>query len=75
MKRGVETARRKNEIKIVQLTKDSEFIKLWNSSKEASLELNMKSNSISSCLKGRTKTSGGFKWIYKEDYDNLTHVT
>ena len=30
-----------------------------------------KGNSISNCCRGKNKTSNGYKWMYKEDYDNL----
>lgn len=50
---------------IKQYSLSDEFIKEWNSIKEASDELNIKYNSINECLNGRTKTSGGWVWKYK----------
>lgn len=49
--------------KIVQLDAlTGEKIRVWNSTKEASLALNLNIGNISSCLCGRTKIHGGYKW-------------
>lgn len=37
---------------------------IYKSTREASRELNINSGSITSCLKGRAKTAGGFHWEY-----------
>jgi len=42
------------------------MIKKFNSTKEASLELNIAQGSISQSLRGRSKTSGGFVWKFDE---------
>lgn len=39
---------------------------LFNSIKEASLETSISITSINNCLKGRSKTSGGYKWEYQQ---------
>jgi len=36
---------------------------------EASWSLDIGKSSICSNLKGNYKTAGGYKWMYKEDYD------
>jgi hypothetical protein len=63
-------------IPIVQLSKNGQFIKQWSSISEAMYEL--KINHITTCCKGRIKSSGGFRWMYLEDYvklkDNLPEV-
>lgn len=58
-------------LECVQL-KDGKFIKLWTSLKEAA-ENTPKCyvSSISRCCKGFTKTAGGFKWMYKSDYEKM----
>lgn len=57
--------------KVVQLTLEGKFIKIWDSIKEASDSLGLNSSSISKCCKGeRLKKTGGFKWKYYEDYIN-----
>lgn len=53
-----------NNKKVKQYTKEMEFIKEWKSSKIASEELNIHSNSISNVLCNRAKTAGGFIWTY-----------
>ena len=50
--------------KIVQLTLDGEFIKIWNSISEAKKEY--KNNHISECCLGKIKTAAGYKWKYYE---------
>lgn len=53
-------------IKICQYTKQGELIKIWNSIKEASVELGISSGGICSCCKGKLKTHKGFIWEYAE---------
>lgn len=61
-----------NGKRIIQLTKDYKFIKEWESLTEATNDLNLKQvSSISSALKKRNKTAGGYIWMYKEDYEKL----
>jgi hypothetical protein len=51
--------------KINQLTLDGEFIRSWNSIKEAANFYKLTSSSpIISAITGRTETSRGFKWEY-----------
>lgn len=42
----------------------NEIIKIFHSVKQASLENNIKANTISSCALGKRKTAGGFKWEF-----------
>lgn len=48
--------------KIKQFNKDNEYIKTFNSSREASNLLNISETSISNCVNGYSKTAGGFIW-------------
>ena len=57
------------ESKVVQLSLNNIFIKLWNSIANAKIELNI--NCIYACCRNKQKTAGGFKWVYKEDYDEI----
>ena len=41
------------------------FIKEFNSIKEASEEIGISKPAIVHCLKGKTKKAGGYKWKYK----------
>lgn len=58
-----------NRVKVVQLSKEGQLIKEWSSIQEASDAFVL--NNITATCRGRQKTSGGFKWMYKEDYDKL----
>lgn len=50
---------------ILQFNLDGEFIKEFNSIKEASEEIGISKSAIVHCLKGKTKRQGGYKWKYK----------
>lgn len=50
---------------VIQLTKAGEFIKEWPSIKNAANELNIHCTGIGVAARGKIKTSGGFKWQYK----------
>jgi hypothetical protein len=52
-------------IPILQFDKNDNFIKEWESCSIAANVLNLNKTSINSCLKQRTKSSGNFKWKYK----------
>ena len=56
---------KKSQIPIIQKTKDGKIIKEWDSLQKAADELGIERSNISHCLRGRIKTSGGFKWEYK----------
>jgi group I intron endonuclease len=56
----------KQKIKVIQLSIDNIFIKEWNSITEATKET--KSNNIYACCVGKQKSSGGFKWMYVDEY-------
>lgn len=47
------------------------LIRQWKNAKEASNILNINRGNINSCCKKRYKTAGGYKWMYKEDYDKM----
>lgn len=53
--------------------KTGEFIKEWNTAKEASLELKCNAEGIGQCARGTAKTAGGFKWKYKR-FDKVIPV-
>ena len=58
---------------VVQLTIDGNCIAQYNTASEASRVTDVcLQNIVSCCRNGRNKTAGGFKWMYKEDYDKLT---
>lgn len=62
---------------VVQLDGNLKLIKVFPSLSEASASVGLSSGTtISNVCKGRSKTAGGFKWMYKEDYDknNIANI-
>lgn len=53
-------------VKILQYTKDGNFIKEWPSMISVTRELGVNFGSISNCCKGIGKSAGGYVWRYKE---------
>jgi len=51
---------------VVQFSLDGNFIKEWISASEISRELGIKCQLISACCTGKTKSSKGFIWKFKE---------
>jgi len=58
---------RRNRYKIVQLDKDENIVKIWDSIKETKQSGFTPSN-ISACLANKQKTHKGFIWMYFNDY-------
>lgn len=59
---------------IVQLSKDGEFIKRWDSGTDVKRELGINNSNIVACMNGRQKTAGGYKWMYESDYEKILQV-
>ena len=55
---------------IIQLSKNFEFIKEWESQSKASKELKINQSTIWRVLCGKGISAGGFIWIKKIDYEN-----
>lgn len=55
--------------KIVQLSMDGDFIAEYNKVIEADKKLGINQSAIIRCCKGKNKSAGGFRWMYKEDYE------
>ncbi len=51
---------------VLQINKNGEIIKQWYNIFTVSKELKIKHQNIYNVVNGKTKTSGGFKWKYKE---------
>lgn len=49
---------------VMQLSNNGQVLQLFSSIKEAALATGAPENGISSCCKGKIKTSGGYKWKY-----------
>lgn len=58
----------KRDKKIIQMDDDLNFIKQWSSIKFACDSLKIGRCHIADCCKGRRNKTGGFKWMYYEDY-------
>jgi hypothetical protein len=58
-----------NKKSVVQLTLNGEFIKEWSSARSAAIELEINLTGVTDVIKGRLRTSGGFKWVLKEKYN------
>ena len=57
---------------IIQLTLEGDYLNTYKSGYEAATAIgkpNLRSNIILVC-KGKKKTAGGFKWMFKDDYMN-----
>lgn len=61
---GIKRMGEKHKSKVVQISLNDDVIKIWNSIKEAALELNISKEGISSCCRKKSKTSGKYKWRY-----------
>ena len=55
--------------KIYQLDINNNIIKEWNTIKDAYETLKLSRTAINAVLSGRNKTSGGYYWCYKEEYN------
>lgn len=57
--------------KVAQFDKNNNFLKIWNSIKEASNELNINRSHISCCCNNKygRKTCGGYIWKYADDLE------
>jgi len=60
---------------VVQLDLDGNFISEWNSLSEADRKTGTSFKNISLCCLNKRKTAGGFKWMYKEDYELLHNIS
>lgn len=53
--------------KIVQYTKDGDFVKVWDYAKQASEVLGINLGNLIQCCRGKHKSCGGFVWRYYEE--------
>lgn len=68
-KDSIERSVESHKKSVVALYKDGTFYKEYDSITEATVDLQIKSKSaIGNALKGRSKSAGGYLWVYKEDY-------
>jgi len=60
----------RSSIPIIQLSLNNEFMREWNSITDITKELNISIKTISNCCKYKKKSSKGYRWLYKLDYEN-----
>lgn len=61
--------------KVVQFSLSGEYISTYSSIALAAEKLSIKThNHITSCCRGKRNSCGGFKWMYKEDYDKINSM-
>ena len=58
--------------KVIQLDFDGNYIREWECAAYAEDVLGIISGKVTMCCKGDRRSTGGFKWMYKSDYDKLT---
>lgn len=63
-----EKGAKKRKKPIVQLDKNKNFIRFWDSACDAGNYYGYDKSHITACCKGKAKTSYGYIWVYKEDY-------
>lgn len=66
-KEQVEKHAKKVSKPVLQYDKHGNFIKEWESRKEAALTLKINAGNIASCCTGNSKSAGGYVWKHKEE--------
>ena len=51
--------------KVIQFTKEGNFIREWDSISDVYRDLKIIPTNITAVCRGRAKSAGGFKWKYK----------
>lgn len=57
--------------KVVQLNLQGELVSVFETMREASVNIGVSSSGIVNCCKGKSNTAGGFKWMYFEEYESM----
>lgn len=62
---------------VVQLTKDGNYVETFETIREAQDKTGLTEQRIGLVAKGKynAKTTGGYRWMYLEDYNNLIKQT
>jgi hypothetical protein len=58
-----------NKKEVVQLSLTGNFIREFNSAREVDKELGINFGSVSNALRNKSKTAGGFRWMFLSDYE------
>ena len=67
-RKAIENSAKKRLRKIIQLDENLNFIKEWDSIKDAALYYKVNNSSIGHCCAGRKAKCKGFIWKYESDY-------
>jgi hypothetical protein len=59
---------------IEQYSLDGKFIQIFNSVKDASINLELSCSAIESCARGEVKSSGGFNWKYRDSEKKIEPI-
>lgn len=62
-----ENISKNHKIPVCQYSLNNEYIKTYESAKDASIETGINAGNIGSCCKFRNKTAGGYIWRYAHD--------
>lgn len=62
--------RKKISKKVIEIKEDGEVYEYY-SAREAQEKTGAKASAICACCKGKRKTAGGSRWMYKEDYVSI----
>jgi hypothetical protein len=60
---------------IVRLSLNGEYIEEFESGNEAGRQLRINKRNINSVCQGKRNKAGGYKWMYKEDYEKMLQTT
>jgi hypothetical protein len=70
-KNGVLNGGKVKKVIVIQLTKENKFINEFPSATMAGELLKINLSNIIQVCKGNKRYAGGYKWMYKEDYNKL----
>jgi len=59
--------------KVVQLSCDNDYIRTFDTLKDAAKSVDVTASSIGSCCRGIKSHIGGYKWMYLSDYESLVN--
>lgn len=68
---SIKIKKKKTPISIVQISLNGDFVSIYNSITEASNITGIDRGGINKCCLNRARSAGGYKWMYKEDWDKL----
>lgn len=64
----------KKSIKVVQIGADGNFIAQYQNAHDAERKTGIRNGNIGRCCKGYTKSAGGYKWQYANEYNSSSET-